>query len=153
MDEREGEEIKQKRLEIIEQEHGVWRCQTQFSCTEVCPKDIPPTEHIQELKREAVKNNLKFWCERGGHAQGTPNLTRYHTTMHEHDVIVVGAGGGTPGGDRGTGSGADVAIVSKLHPVRSHTGAAEGGINAHCARDRLMGGPRIRHDEGVRLPR
>jgi succinate dehydrogenase / fumarate reductase iron-sulfur subunit len=61
MDEREGEDIKQKRLEIIEQEHGVWRCQTQFSCTEVCPKDIPLTEHIQELNRDAVKNNLKFW--------------------------------------------------------------------------------------------
>jgi len=61
MDEREGEDLKQKRLEIIEQEHGVWRCQTQFSCTEVCPKDIPLTEHIQELKREAVKSNLKFW--------------------------------------------------------------------------------------------
>ena len=61
MDEREGENIKQRRLEIIEQEHGVWRCQTQFSCTEVCPKDIPLTEHIQELKREAVKSNLKFW--------------------------------------------------------------------------------------------
>ncbi|WP_152041760.1 succinate dehydrogenase/fumarate reductase iron-sulfur subunit [Salinigranum salinum] len=61
MDEREGEDIKQQRLEIIEQEHGVWRCQTQFSCTEVCPKDIPLTEHIQELKREAVKSNLKFW--------------------------------------------------------------------------------------------
>jgi succinate dehydrogenase / fumarate reductase iron-sulfur subunit len=27
----------------------------------VCPKDIPLTEHIQELKREAVKKNLKFW--------------------------------------------------------------------------------------------
>ncbi len=61
MDEREGERMKQHRLKIIEQEHGVWRCQTQFSCTEVCPKDIPLTEHIQELKREAVKNNLKFW--------------------------------------------------------------------------------------------
>jgi succinate dehydrogenase / fumarate reductase iron-sulfur subunit len=61
MDEREGEDRKQQRLNIIEQEHGVWRCQTQFSCTEVCPKDIPLTEHIQELKREAVKNNLKFW--------------------------------------------------------------------------------------------
>jgi succinate dehydrogenase / fumarate reductase iron-sulfur subunit len=61
MDEREGENMKQRRLEIIEQEHGVWRCQTQFSCTEVCPKDIPLTEHIQELKREAVKSNLKFW--------------------------------------------------------------------------------------------
>ncbi|CCQ36165.1 succinate dehydrogenase subunit B [Natronomonas moolapensis 8.8.11] len=61
MDEREGEEMKEHRLNIIEQEHGVWRCQTQFSCTEVCPKDIPLTEHIQELKREAVKSNLKFW--------------------------------------------------------------------------------------------
>ena len=61
MDEREGENRKQERLRIVEQEHGVWRCQTQFSCTEVCPKDIPLTEHIQELKREAVKSNLKFW--------------------------------------------------------------------------------------------
>ena len=26
--------------------------------------------------------------------------------------------------------GADVAIVSKMHPVRSHSGAAQGGINA-----------------------
>ena len=61
MDEREGDDKKADRLRIIEQEHGVWRCQTQFSCTEVCPKDIPLTEHIQELKREAVKSNLKFW--------------------------------------------------------------------------------------------
>ena len=61
MDEREGESRKEERLRIVEQEHGVWRCQTQFSCTEVCPKDIPLTEHIQELKREAIKSNLKFW--------------------------------------------------------------------------------------------
>ena len=27
-------------------------------------------------------------------------------------------------------AGADVAIISKLHPTRSHSGAAEGGINA-----------------------
>ena len=61
MDEREGEQARQRRLETLEQEHGVWRCQTQFSCTEVCPKDIPITQHIQEMKREAVKRNLKFW--------------------------------------------------------------------------------------------
>jgi len=61
MDEREGEHMKEHRMELIEQENGVWRCQTQFSCTKVCPKDIPLTEHIQELKREAVKSNLKFW--------------------------------------------------------------------------------------------
>ncbi len=60
-DDREGEDRQRERLEIIEDEHAVWRCQTQFSCTDVCPKDIPLTEHIQELKREAVKENLKFW--------------------------------------------------------------------------------------------
>jgi succinate dehydrogenase / fumarate reductase iron-sulfur subunit len=61
MDEREEEEVKEHRMNVLAEEHGVWRCQTQFSCTEVCPKDIPLTEHIQELKREAVKSNLKFW--------------------------------------------------------------------------------------------
>jgi succinate dehydrogenase / fumarate reductase iron-sulfur subunit len=61
MDEREGEEKQEERMEVIAENHGVWRCQTQFSCTDVCPKDIPLTEHIQELKREAVKDNLKFW--------------------------------------------------------------------------------------------
>ncbi|WP_231182744.1 succinate dehydrogenase/fumarate reductase iron-sulfur subunit [Haladaptatus sp. DYF46] len=61
MDKREGEDMREHRFETLDQEHGVWRCQTQFSCTNVCPKDIPLTEHIQELKREAVKNNLKFW--------------------------------------------------------------------------------------------
>ena len=61
MDEREGDEIAERRLSILSQEHGVWRCQTQFSCTTVCPKDIPITEEIQEMKREAVKRNLKFW--------------------------------------------------------------------------------------------
>jgi len=61
MDEREGEEAQERRLDILGQEHGVWRCQTQFSCTEVCPKDIPVTEHIQEMKREAVKRDIRFW--------------------------------------------------------------------------------------------
>lgn len=61
MDEREGSARQEERFDIIAEEHGVWRCQTQFSCTEVCPKEIPLTEHIQELKREAAKKNLKFW--------------------------------------------------------------------------------------------
>jgi succinate dehydrogenase / fumarate reductase flavoprotein subunit len=51
--------------------------------------------------------------------------------MYKHDVIVVGAGGaGLRAAIAAHEAGADVALVSKLHPVRSHTGAAEGGINA-----------------------
>jgi len=61
MDEREGEDAKEHRLELLDKEHGVWQCHTQFSCTTVCPKDIPITEEIQEMKRESVKQNLKFW--------------------------------------------------------------------------------------------
>jgi succinate dehydrogenase / fumarate reductase flavoprotein subunit len=51
--------------------------------------------------------------------------------MHEHDVLVIGAGGaGLRAAIAAHEAGADVAMVTKLHPVRSHTGAAEGGINA-----------------------
>jgi len=48
-----------------------------------------------------------------------------------HDVLVVGAGcAGMRAAIEAQDSGADVALLSKIHPVRSHSGAAEGGINA-----------------------
>jgi succinate dehydrogenase flavoprotein subunit len=49
----------------------------------------------------------------------------------KHDVLVVGAGcAGMRAAIEAHDAGADVAVVSKLHPTRSHSGAAEGGINA-----------------------
>jgi succinate dehydrogenase / fumarate reductase flavoprotein subunit len=48
-----------------------------------------------------------------------------------HDVLVVGAGcAGMRAAIEAHDAGADVAMISKLHPTRSHSGAAEGGINA-----------------------
>ncbi len=48
-----------------------------------------------------------------------------------HDVLVVGAGcAGMRAAIEAFDAGADVGVISKLHPVRSHSGAAEGGINA-----------------------
>jgi succinate dehydrogenase flavoprotein subunit len=49
----------------------------------------------------------------------------------KHDVLVVGAGlAGMRAAIEAFDAGVDVAVVSKLHPTRSHSGAAEGGINA-----------------------
>ena len=48
-----------------------------------------------------------------------------------HDVLVVGAGcAGMRAAIEAHDAGANVGVVSKLHPTRSHSGAAEGGINA-----------------------
>jgi len=49
----------------------------------------------------------------------------------KHDVLIVGAGcAGMRAAIEAHDAGADVALISKIHPVRSHSGAAEGGINA-----------------------
>jgi succinate dehydrogenase/fumarate reductase flavoprotein subunit len=48
-----------------------------------------------------------------------------------HDVLVVGAGcAGMRAAIEAFDYGANVGVISKLHPTRSHSGAAEGGINA-----------------------
>ena len=51
--------------------------------------------------------------------------------MLRHEVVVVGAGlAGQRAALAAVEAGRDVAIVTKLHPLRSHSGAAQGGINA-----------------------
>lgn len=52
--------------------------------------------------------------------------------MLQHDILIVGAGlAGMRAAVAARLSGAaDIAVISKIHPLRSHSGAAEGGINA-----------------------
>ncbi len=50
--------------------------------------------------------------------------------VYEHDVLVIGAGlAGMRAAIAAQQMGADVAMISKVHPVRSHSNAAQGGIN------------------------
>ncbi len=52
----------------------------------------------------------------------------------DHDVVVLGAGlAGMRAALEAARAGADVAIVTKVHPIRSHSSAAQGGINAAIA--------------------
>ena len=52
-------------------------------------------------------------------------------SVFDHDVIVVGAGlAGMRAALAAHEGGANVAVISKVHPVRSHSNAAQGGINA-----------------------
>ena len=54
--------------------------------------------------------------------------------MQKHEVLIVGGGlAGAMAARSAHLAGADVAIVSKLSPLRSHTVAAAGGINAALA--------------------
>ena len=49
---------------------------------------------------------------------------------HRYDAVIVGAGGaGLMAAIQMAGK-ANIAVVSKLYPTRSHTGAAQGGISA-----------------------
>jgi succinate dehydrogenase / fumarate reductase flavoprotein subunit len=50
--------------------------------------------------------------------------------VHEYEALIVGAGGAGLYAALEASRAAKTAVISKLHPMRSHTGAAQGGIGA-----------------------
>ncbi|MEY2825877.1 MAG: hypothetical protein RLZZ122_241 [Actinomycetota bacterium] len=52
---------------------------------------------------------------------------------YSHDIVIVGAGGAGMRAAIEAGPHAKVAVISKLFPTRSHTGAAQGGMAAALA--------------------
>ena len=51
--------------------------------------------------------------------------------MSDYDLLIIGAGlAGLRAAIEGVRQGLDVAVITKVHPVRSHSNAAQGGINA-----------------------
>jgi len=54
----------------------------------------------------------------------------------DHDIVVLGAGlAGMRAALEAARAGSNVAIVTKVHPIRSHSSAAQGGINAAIAEE------------------
>ena len=52
------------------------------------------------------------------------------TRVHQYEVVIIGAGGAGLMAALYASQGAKTAVLSKLYPIRSHTGAAQGGIGA-----------------------
>src|SRR5215217_3174794 len=55
------------------------------------------------------------------------------TTFHTYDAVIVGAGGAGLRAAIESSDRARTAVISKLYPTRSHTGAAQGGVCAALA--------------------
>ncbi len=81
--------------------------------------------------------------------------------MITHDLVVVGAGlAGLRAAKEAKKSIDDVAIISKVHPLRSHSVAAQGGINAALGgtdspdahiRDTIKGSDYLADQDGVEI--
>ena len=54
-------------------------------------------------------------------------------TYHQFDVVIIGAGGAGMRAAIEAGPKAKTAVITKLYPTRSHTGAAQGGMAAALA--------------------
>merc|ERR1719282_511406 len=92
---------------------------------------------ISKAFRGAKKNRLQTLSQRTivqSKSQvdaSIKNISSYTLVDHEYDAVVVGAGGAGLRAAFGLSSeGFNTACLSKLFPTRSHTVAAQGGINA-----------------------
>ncbi|MDM7892692.1 succinate dehydrogenase flavoprotein subunit [Curtobacterium caseinilyticum] len=60
-------------------------------------------------------------------------MTETTVHHHQHDIVIIGAGGAGMRAAIEAGPKAKTAVISKLYPTRSHTGAAQGGMAAALA--------------------
>jgi succinate dehydrogenase / fumarate reductase iron-sulfur subunit len=45
------DEASEERIALLDHKDGAWGCQTKWKCTEVCPKKIPVTKQIGQIKK------------------------------------------------------------------------------------------------------
>ncbi|KAG9199543.1 succinate dehydrogenase flavoprotein subunit [Epicoccum nigrum] len=86
---------------------------------------------VQRHGFSARNHALSQWGQRGLATVNSQDARGLTVVDHHYDALVVGAGGAGLRAAVGlTEAGLKTACVSKLFPTRSHTVAAQGGINA-----------------------
>jgi len=53
------DEAEAERVALLDKQEGAWGCQTLWKCTEVCPKEIPVTKKIGQIKRRIHESKQK----------------------------------------------------------------------------------------------
>jgi succinate dehydrogenase / fumarate reductase iron-sulfur subunit len=51
-------------LESVDHHQGVWGCNTVFQCVKVCPKEVPPTHAIVNMRRQILMSRIRRFCSR-----------------------------------------------------------------------------------------
>src|SRR5690349_6714692 len=86
-------------------------------------------EHVPGARRRRDEVARRAWHRIPRRRSPAPR--RNQAFMPSHDVLVIGGGlAGERAALAAAEAGANVGIMSKVHPVRSHSNAAQGGINA-----------------------
>lgn len=87
---------------------------------------------LSSLARRPAAMTAAALRRRGMSSSSSSTLIGDYTVVdHEYDAVVVGAGGSGLRAAMGLSeAGFKTACVTKLFPTRSHTVAAQGGINA-----------------------
>ncbi len=52
------DEAYEERLEVVGDTFGVWRCRTNFNCTNACPREIDVTKAIAEVKNVLISGEI-----------------------------------------------------------------------------------------------
>ena len=58
------DEATEERLDVVDNQHGVWRCHFAGTCSAVCPKGVDPALGIQLLKRHVMAARSPFGRKR-----------------------------------------------------------------------------------------
>lgn len=83
------------------------------------------------FSKKGIQSSAKHILQSSKRGLATATSGQYEVIDHDYDVVVVGAGGAGLRAAMGAAEhGFKTACITKLFPTRSHTVAAQGGINA-----------------------